>query len=140
MGLFVAKKGYFCLLISSLLYMKSYILIENLVLYAYHGVMPQENIVGNEYIINVKIRIDLTESCQSDDLDDTISYADVCDLIELEMNVKSKLIEHAAKRIVDRLMGEYPQIEGIELRLSKRNPPMGRQIDCASVLLIEGEV
>lgn len=120
--------------------MKSYILIENLVLYAYHGVMPHENIVGNEYVINMKIKIDLFKSCESDCLEDTISYADICDLIEQEMKVKSKLIEHVAKRIIDRLRREFNQIEGIELRLSKRNPPMGKQIDFASVLLIEGEV
>ncbi len=120
--------------------MKTYIVLENLVIYAYHGVMPQENLVGNEYIINIKIKVDLSESCSSDSLGDTISYADICDLIKQEMKNISKLIEHAAKRIIDRLKREYPHIEAIELKLSKRNPPMGAQIDYASVILIEGEL
>lgn len=120
--------------------MKTYILLENLVLYAFHGVLPQENIVGNEFVINLKLKVDLVKSCSTDSLNDTISYADVCELIEQEMKITSKLLEHAAKRIIDRLKEEYPQLDGIELKLSKRNPPMGAQVDYASVLLIDGEL
>lgn len=120
--------------------MKSYILIENLVLYAYHGVMPHENVVGNEYVVNLKLKVDLSNSCESDSLDDTINYAEICGLVVEEMKIVSKLIEYVAKRIVERLKSEYPQIEGVELRLSKRNPPMGMQVDCASVLLIDGNI
>lgn len=82
----------------------------------------------------------MSKSCSSDALIDTISYADVCNLVKQEMKIASKLLEHAAKRIIDRLKEEYPQVEGVELKLSKRNPPMGAQVDSASVMLIDGEV
>lgn len=77
---------------------------------------------------------------ETDDIKDTISYADVYESIKEEMKKPSKLIEHAAFRILSRLKNEYPLIEGIELKLSKRNPPMGAQIDYASVILIEGRL
>ncbi|MDR1092328.1 MAG: dihydroneopterin aldolase [Prevotella sp.] len=115
--------------------MKSYILLENVVFYANHGVVPQETIVGNEYIINLKIGIDLSKAGQSDDLQDTVSYADMYEDIKAEMAMPSKLLEHVAYRIVKRLRGKYEKIESLEIKLSKRNPPMGAQIDCAAVYL-----
>lgn len=117
--------------------MKSFILLENLTFYANHGVFGQETVVGNVYIINLKIGVDLTKASVSDDLNDTISYADVYEDIKIEMMVPSKLLEHAAKRIIDRLKSKYIQIESVELKLSKRNPPIGAQLDYASVILID---
>lgn len=117
--------------------MKSFILLENLTIYANHGVFGQETVVGNVYIINLKIGVNLEKASLTDDLDDTISYADIYEDVKNEMAIPSKLLEHAAKRIIDRLKGKYTQIESIELRLSKRNPPIGAQLDYASVILID---
>ncbi|WP_419033982.1 dihydroneopterin aldolase [Dysgonomonas gadei] len=117
--------------------MKSFILLENLTFYANHGVFDQERVVGNVYVINLKIEVDLGEASVSDDLNDTISYADVYEDVKIEMMIPSKLLEHAAKRIIDRLKNKYTQIESVELKLSKRNPPIGAQLDYASVILID---
>lgn len=118
--------------------MKSYILLENLILHAHHGVALQETIVGNIFVINLKIAANIEKACISDDLSYTISYAEIFDLVKSEMKMPSKLIEHAAKRIIDSLKNKFPQIEGIEIKLSKQNPPMGAQLDYASVILIDG--
>ncbi len=117
--------------------MKTYILLENVKLYAYHGVGEQERIVGNHYLVNLKIEIDVTKAVESDLLDDTISYADVFEIVKREMAVPSKLLEHAAGRITTALRKDFPNIETIELKLSKNNPPMGADMDCASILLID---
>lgn len=115
--------------------MKSYILLENVVFYANHGVLPQETVVGNEYIVNLKIGIDLSKAGQTDDLQDTVSYAEIYEDIKAEMAIPSKLLEHVAYRIVKRLRSKYEKIESLEIKLSKKNPPMGAQIDCATVFL-----
>lgn len=117
--------------------MKSYIQLENLVFHAYHGVLPQENIVGNTFTINLKMKVDLLPACLSDDLSETISYADVYHVIKKEMDIQSKLLEHVAYRIVKAMRAKYSQIEEIELKLSKRNPPMDGEIDCASIILVD---
>ena len=96
----------------------SYILLKDICCFAYHGVAPQENIIGNEYIINLKLKVDISQAIQTDDVVDT-----------------SKLLEHVCGRIAKRLLAEFPAIEEIELRLSKRNPPMGADIDSAGVEL-----
>lgn len=119
--------------------MKSYILLENIIFYARHGVLPQETAVGNEYIVNLKIGIDLSAAGESDNLDDTVSYAEIYEDVKEEMAIPSKLLEHVAYRIVRRLKGKYDKIETLEIKLSKRNPPMGAQIDYASVFLTDEE-
>lgn len=117
--------------------MKSYILLENLIFYAHHGVFPQETAVGNFFVVNLKVGVDLEKSCKSDDLQDTVSYADIYENVKNEMMTPSKLLEHAAFRIIRRLKSRYPQIDTVEIKLSKRNPPIGGQSDFASVILIE---
>jgi dihydroneopterin aldolase len=117
--------------------MKSYILLENIVFYARHGVSPQETAVGNEYIVNLKIGMDLSKAGETDNLDDTVSYAEIYEDIKTEMAIPSRLLEHVACRIVRKLRSKYHKINTLEIKLSKRNPPMGAQIDCASVLLVD---
>lgn len=117
--------------------METYVLLENLKLYAYHGVGEQERLVGNHYLINLKIKIDVTKAVQSDCLNDTISYAEVFEIVKEEMAISSKLLEHAAGRIISALRKRYPIIQRIELKLSKNNPPMGADLDYASILLVD---
>ena len=113
----------------------SYILLKDICCFAYHGVAPQENIIGNEYLINLGLKVDISQAIQTDNVSDTVSYADIHEAVKAEMSVSSKLLEHVCGRIAQRLLTEFPAIEEIELRLSKRNPPMGADIDSAGVEL-----
>ena len=113
----------------------SYILLKVICYFDYHGVAPQENIIGNEYLINLRLKVDISQAIQTDNVSDTVSYADIHEAVKAEMSVSSKLLEHVCGRIAQRLLAEFPAIEEIELRLSKRNPPMGADIDSAGVEL-----
>ncbi|MBR6538489.1 MAG: dihydroneopterin aldolase [Bacteroides sp.] len=113
--------------------MTTYLNLENLRFYAYHGVMPQEQVVGNEYIVNLRMKVDVSKAMASDEVADTVNYAEVFEAIKKEMEIPSKLIEHVAGRITKRLFKEFPTIEEITLKLSKRNPPMGADIDAAAI-------
>jgi len=117
--------------------MESYILLENVVFYAHHGVYEQETCVGNVYIVNLKIKLDLQKAAVTDNLEDTVSYADVYETVKREMEIPSRLLEHVAKRIILSIKSQFPQIKQVEIKLSKRNPPIGGQMDYASVILIE---
>lgn len=113
----------------------SYIFLKEIRCYAYHGVAPQENLIGNEYVIDLKLKVDISQASQTDEVTDTVSYADVHELIKAEMAVPSKLLEHVGGRMAAKLFEVFPAIEEIELRLSKRNPPMGADIDVAGIEL-----
>ena len=113
--------------------MESHIFLIGMRFFAHHGVGEQETLVGNEFIVNLKLKVNIQQAMQTDDVADTVSYADVYETVKKEMSVPSKLLEHVGKRIIDRLFSDFPQIEEIRFTLSKRNPPMGADIEAAGI-------
>lgn len=113
----------------------SKIFLEDVKIYAYHGVLPEENIVGTYYILNVEIHTDLWDAAVSDDLNDTISYADINEIIHNEIKIQSKLLEHVAGRIITKINEKFNQISYIKLRITKTSPPMKGEMKGASVEL-----
>ena len=105
--------------------------------YAYHGVVPQETVVGNHFIVDLVITVSVQKATESDDLGDTINYADLYKIVSKEMASPSKLLEHVAGRILYSLKQTFPQIEGTEIKLAKLNPPFGGDVYSASVILHE---
>ena len=65
----------------------SYILLKEIRCYAYHGVAPQENLIGNEYIIDLKLKVDISKATRTDEVADTVNYAEVHQVIKNEMAV-----------------------------------------------------
>ena len=102
----------------------SYIHLENILFFAHHGVATQETIVGNEFYINLRLKVGFARAIETDAVEDTVSYADVYTLLKEEMGIPSKLLEHVCGRIAERLFRDFPAIEEVEIKLSKRNPPM----------------
>ena len=117
--------------------MKTYIILKNLHIHGYHGVAPQEQLVGNDFVINLRLLADFSAAIQSDNVNDTVSYAEVYEAVKEEMKQPSKLLEHVAGRMVERLFNSFPQVEEIELSLMKRNPPMNADIETAGVEIRE---
>lgn len=111
----------------------SYILLKKIRCYAYHGVAPQENLIGNEYIIDLRLKVDISKATQTDEVTDTVNYAEIHRVVMEEMAVPSKLLEHVGGRIAEKLLELFPTIEEVELCLSKRNPPMGADIESAGI-------
>ncbi len=117
--------------------MVSKIELRDLKFFAYHGVLHQETQVGNNFIINITLTAPLQKAMESDNLEDTINYATVYDLIKKEMNTPSCLLEHVAGRILYTLKDHFPLLTEIELILSKLNPPFGGDVYAASVIVKE---
>lgn len=113
--------------------MNTYIFLKELRFFAHHGVGKQETRVGNEFTIDLRIKTDIARAMRTDNVDDTVSYADIYEVIKQEMNIPSKLLEHVVGRIAHRLFRDFPTIEALELKLYKRNPPMGADIAAAGV-------
>ncbi len=113
--------------------LSSYILLENLCFHAYHGVLSQERLTGNDYLVNLRVKYDVSLALTSDEVADTLNYAEVYQVVSQEMAVPSALVERVAGRIGDRLFRRFPQVEEIDLKIIKRNPPMGADGDGAGV-------
>lgn len=113
----------------------SKIFLEDVKIYAYHGVLPEENIIGTYYILNVEIHTDLWSAAESDNLNDTISYAEINDIIHEEMKINSKLLEHVGGRIIAKIHENFGQISYIRLKITKTSPPMKGEMKGASIEL-----
>lgn len=99
--------------------------LRDIHLYAHHGVMPQENEIGAWFTINISLNINDNSCTASDNIDGTVSYADVYEVICKEMNIPSRLLENVCNRICNKLYERFTQIESISVTLSKDTPPMG---------------
>jgi dihydroneopterin aldolase len=108
---------------------QSSIFIDRMRIYARHGVMEQERRVGGEFLVSLRVYYDFTCAAKTDKLDQTISYADLYEVVHREMAEPSQLLEHVAGRICQAVGQRFPQATAIDLRIVKENPPMGG--DCA---------
>ena len=103
--------------------MKGTIEINGLRLFARHGVYDEERIYPIE------------QACQTDDVNDTLNYAEAIEIIKREMEIPSRLLEHAAARIRIALINRFPSILSGYIRLTKLNPPLPVDIDGTAVSL-----
>ena len=111
----------------------SKIFLDDMRFYAYHGVMEQERRVGGEYGVSLVVEVDLTQAIATDDVADTVNYAELYELVKREMAVSSKLLEHVAGRIGQSAMDKFDRITALTIRVTKLNPPMGADCNGASV-------
>jgi len=107
--------------------------ITNIRVYAHHGCLREESIVGSEYSIDVTVGTNLSKAAFSDELSDTVDYVHIHQIVKEEMQIASKLLEHVAKRIIDRILVEIVIVNDVEVSVSKINPPIGGDVEKVTV-------
>jgi len=109
--------------------------IEGMEFYSFHGHYREEQIVGNKFLVDLTIETDMTGPSESDNLKDAVNYQQAYEIVKLQMENKSHLLEHIAGRILDALYNEMKGIKKATVRVSKMNPPMGGKIHSVSVVI-----
>jgi len=109
--------------------------IENMEFYSFHGHFKEERIVGNRFIVDLSIETDMKLPAESDNLKDAVDYQKAYSIVKIQMEEKSYLLEHIAKRILDALYAEMQGITKATIKVSKMNPPMGGKIGSVSVTM-----
>lgn len=111
------------------------VILNNIRIYAFHGCMEEEKLIGSDYIVNLEVDTDMVEPSQSDALKDAVDYVNLNTIVKEEMSIRSKLLEHVAQRIIDRVLKQFPEVESVKVRVSKQNPPIGGDVGEVSVCL-----
>ncbi len=111
--------------------------LKSMKFYAFHGVAQQERKVGNQFIVDLCLTVDVAQALDSDDLCDTINYAEVYKIVKQEMMQPSNLLETVAGRIVKALQFHFQQIQHISVKVAKLNPPFGGDVYSAAVIIDE---
>ena len=114
---------------------QSYIILREVRFHASHGVMPQERKVGADFTVSLRVGVDLSLPAESDDVADTLNYATLYEVVKQQMEIPSQLLEHVAGRVGKAVMDTFPQVTGVDVTLTKLNPPMGADCAGASVEL-----
>ncbi len=110
------------------------ILLEGMQFYGFHGVNPEERVLGQRYVVDLTVDLDLTEAGRTDRLEDTVSYSHIYRAVREVMEGEPRnLLESAAQAIADRVLEEFP-VDGITVTVKKPNPPVrGSSIELAAV-------
>lgn len=111
----------------------SYVYVKNLRIHAYHGVLPHENIVGQDFIVSARCGVDISSSMENDMLEVALDYGVLYRLIEREMAQTSQLVEHVAGRIAHCVFDDFPNVTSLDLTITKLNPPFGADCEGAGV-------
>lgn len=104
------------------------IIVRDITTYSYHGCLPSEKKIGGVYKTTLWIQGDFSESEIKDDLNKTIDYEEVSELVVSEMNKSSDLIENVGRRIIDNMMVNFPNIEKLKVKVVKIKPPINADV------------
>jgi 7,8-dihydroneopterin aldolase/epimerase/oxygenase len=105
-------------------------------LYGYHGVSDEEQSVGSWFEINVSLETHMTdEALASDDINRTINYAEVLDVIKGVFAVKSRLLEHVAYAIAQKLCSAFDTVSTVSIQVKKLAPPVTANVGYSAVEL-----
>ena len=104
------------------------IILKNIRTFSYHGCLVEESKIGSNYRVDLEIETDLSKSENSDDLSDTVDYVLLNQIVVDEMAIRSNLLEHVGRRIIDSALEKIQSIEFIKVAVSKLNPPIGGDV------------
>lgn len=109
--------------------------LEEMRFWARHGCLESERSKGNLFLVDFRGELDMRKAAGSDNLEDTVHYGLVYDLVKEEMDIPSDLLENVAGRIVRRIAERFPEFARFSVRVSKRRPPVGGPVQWSRVTL-----
>ncbi len=109
--------------------------LNNIRVHSNHGCLKEEMLIGSDYRVDLEVYTNLSKPSGSDKLSDTVDYVHLNDIVKEEMAVRSNLLEHVAKRILNRIFLELSEVRKAEIEVAKINPPIGGDVESVAVVL-----
>lgn len=113
----------------------SFIDIENMEFYAFHGCFAEEASIGTNFSVDLRAELDTSQAQRSDNIEDTVSYLDIYQTVKRQMEIPSHLLEHVAERIASAVLEEFPAICKVKVKVTKLNPPLGGKMKGVSLTI-----
>ena len=104
------------------------VILKDIRVYAFHGCMEEEELIGSDYIVNLEVETNMHQPANSDLLKDAVDYVQLNTIVKEEMLIRSRLLEHIAQRIIDRILKQFPMVKNVEVKVAKQNPPIGGDV------------
>jgi len=112
--------------------------LEGMKFHGPHGFYPEEEVLGNDFLIDIYISVNTSRAALLDDLGATVNYETVYIMVQSEMRKSAQLIETLADRIISRINEFYDNIGGIRIVVRKLNPPLSGPVKAAYVEVATG--
>lgn len=110
------------------------IVMKSLAFFGYHGVMEEEEKLGQKFFIDIELYTDLNKAGQSDKVDDTVHYGEVyCVVKDIVENKRFKLIEALADNIAESILNDFTPVQGINVVVRKPEAPVPGIFDYVAV-------
>tara|TARA_Y100000588_G_C14073090_1_gene846658 strand:+ start:565 stop:918 length:354 start_codon:yes stop_codon:yes gene_type:complete len=106
--------------------------VEGIRVFAYHGHLPEEAVLGGNFIVNVWVMADTSEVEKTDDLNDTVDYVKIIKIVKEQMAIRADMVEVPAKRIVDTILS-LNKVEKVKVEVEKVQPPIDSVFNKISV-------
>jgi len=113
----------------------STIRLKDIRLFANHGCLTEEEKIGSDYLVNLSVKANLVKAAETDQLRDTVDYVHLNKIVKEQMAIRSKLLEHVGKRIIDVIFEELPLVSQVKVSVAKVNPPIGGDVAEVSVTM-----
>ncbi|WP_139492538.1 dihydroneopterin aldolase [Brevibacillus dissolubilis] len=108
--------------------------------YGYHGVFEAEAQLGQRFYVDLELSLDLSKAGETDDLNDTVNYADIFDLVKKYVEgERYKLVETLTARIADQLLATFPFTE-VKVKVTKPNPPINGHYESVAIEMVRKRV
>lgn len=116
--------------------------IEGMRFRAFHGLYPEEQVLGTDFLLDVWIDTDISRATvvvedNTEKLDNTVNYQTIFEICEIEMRTPQKLLETVVNNIIFRFKYQFSKMFEARLRVRKLNPPVGGQVEWASILEVK---
>ena len=113
------------------------ITVEGIRVFAYHGHLPEEAKLGGHFIVNIWVTVDTSEVEKTDDLNHTVDYAEIIEIVNQNMSIRANMIEVPTRRIVDAILPLH-KVQKVKVEVEKIQPPIDASFGKISVT-VEGK-
>ena len=104
---------------------ESYVFLKDVRFHAFHGVLPQEKEVGQDFLVSIRCAVDMSSAMNHDMLEVALDYGVLYQLVKEERDIPSQLVEHVAGRIGKTVFDHFQQVTAVDITITKLNPPLG---------------
>jgi dihydroneopterin aldolase len=109
--------------------------VNGIKLHANHGCLIEEAKIGGNYVVDVTVKTDFKEASLTDELTKTVDYVDINKIVQEEMAIRSKLIEHVGQRIVTRIKSEITGVIKLKVKIIKLSPPINGDVENVAIII-----
>ena len=105
--------------------------------FAYHGFYPEEQKLGNKFIVDIDVDFIPGRDLKADDISGTINYEQLYEIVSGQMSLTKKLIETVAQNILDEVKRKFPFAKGVRIVIKKMTPPLKGKVGYSCITISE---